>query len=286
MGCRDCRDCKECGCDEMYEAACTFIQENYPEIGISEGDSLEDVFSKLSEIIVGLGDIQDGVGVESSNLDENNELTFTLTDGTVVTPGTIDCQPASYTVLESNGSIVESGTIPSGSSKTIIVPPSGDAIWTLFDEDGSILTTGAIPAGGNGQIEAPNATLNIDNNSWSILSGGSMVLYLQDSEGNPVNYTVQGNIITLDDLPKEKELLILPYREEESLASTLNELRIDGTILDVHTQNLTNVVIKKNGNIVTTPFSVVQTDVVTAEFDPATEDGAVVLDMTGSFIFP
>ena len=93
MGCkRNCRcgKCKECGCEEMLKAECTFFYKDYPALGITKGDNLETAFDKLESKIEELNNIQDGVGIESSNVDENNLLTFTLIDGSVIEAGTIN----------------------------------------------------------------------------------------------------------------------------------------------------------------------------------------------------
>lgn len=92
MSCRGrkrCGNCKECGCDKIIDAQCIRVGRDYDAIGITRGDSLEEALYNLNSKYEELNDIQDGVGILSSNIDENNLLTFTLTDGSVIEAGTI-----------------------------------------------------------------------------------------------------------------------------------------------------------------------------------------------------
>ena len=93
----------------------------------------------------------------------------------------ITCPLANYIVEYADGTLIESGTIASGATKTIVVPncPACDsANWTLLDTDGNVLDSGTIPSGGSANITAPDATYSNSDNSYSgsVLSGGSLSL--------------------------------------------------------------------------------------------------------------
>ena len=87
------------------------------------------------------------------------------------------CADANYVVEYADGTPIESGTIPSGGSVTVVVPncpPAGDVVWTLFDKDGNVLDSGTEPAGGTLTIVAPDATFDINGvQVATIRSGGT-----------------------------------------------------------------------------------------------------------------
>jgi hypothetical protein len=106
----------------------------------------------------------------------------------VVPDPTPSCAPANYLVQYVDGTLIESGTIPSGGSKVIEVPLCEDATWELRDSAGVLLDSGSVASGGSVTITAPDATYEIrkSNNamlySGSIVSGGSLVQNIQDSK--------------------------------------------------------------------------------------------------------
>jgi surface protein len=92
------------------------------------------------------------------------------------TPPIPPCQDAAYVVEYADGTPIESGTIPSGGSVTIVVPncpPAGDVVWTLFDTDGNVLDSGTEPAGGTLTIVAPDATFSINGTQVATIPSGS-----------------------------------------------------------------------------------------------------------------
>jgi hypothetical protein len=103
------------------------------------------------------------------------------------------CLPASYRVEYENGVLIEEGTIPSGSSKTIKVPDAPlclAASWELRDTDGMVLDSGTIPSGGSATITAPNGSVSVRDSGGvelynvSVTSGGSEVQVVGDSTVN------------------------------------------------------------------------------------------------------
>jgi surface protein len=106
------------------------------------------------------------------------------------------CEDASYVVEYADGTPIESGTIPSGGSATIVVPncpPAGDVVWTLFDTDGNVLDSGTEPAGGTLTIVAPDATFDINGvQVATILSGGSDSIQVRRASGSTQVGSLQG----------------------------------------------------------------------------------------------
>jgi hypothetical protein len=106
---------------------------------------------------------------------------------------------ATYTVQYVDGTLIESGTIPSGGSVTVNVPnviTCLDANWTLTDSDGNVLESGTIPSGGSATIVAPDGDVNNSDSTYtaSVASGGA--LSLPDSQIN-VNSASQGNVVSV-----------------------------------------------------------------------------------------
>jgi hypothetical protein len=104
-----------------------------------------------------------------------------------ITPGSGECPDASYTVEYADGTLIESGTIPSGGSKTVTVPdcPTCDsATWTLKDTAGNILNTGTIASGGSADIVAPDGDITLNSIAMtSVESGGTEnILILQSND--------------------------------------------------------------------------------------------------------
>jgi hypothetical protein len=106
------------------------------------------------------------------------------------------CAPANYVVEYANGDPIESGTIPSGGSVTVVVPNPivcQDVVWTLFDTDGNVLDSGTEPAGGTLTIVAPDATFDINGvQVATILSGGSDSIEVRRASGSTQVGSLQG----------------------------------------------------------------------------------------------
>jgi hypothetical protein len=121
----------------------------------------------------------------------------------VIPSGGGDCADASYIVEYADGTPIESGTIESGGSVTIVVPdcPTCDsATWTLTDSDGNVLDSGTIPSGGSATIVAPDATVNINGSLWdTVLSGGTENISVRQSTGNTEVGSIQGQYFRIGD---------------------------------------------------------------------------------------
>ena len=117
----------------------------------------------------------------------------------VIPSGGGECADATYIVEYADGTPIESGTITSGGSVTVVVPdcPGCDsATWTLTDSDGNVLDSGTIPSGGSETIVAPDATVENSDSSYSgtVASGGS--LSIPDTQIN-VNGVDQGDVVSV-----------------------------------------------------------------------------------------
>jgi hypothetical protein len=108
--------------------------------------------------------------------------------GELITPA--GCAVSTYTVQYTDGTLIESGTIPSGGSKIINVPLCEDATWELRDTDGTLLNSGSIVSGGSATITAPDASAVLKNtagttlSTTSIVSGGSEEITAPDATVN------------------------------------------------------------------------------------------------------
>jgi len=112
------------------------------------------------------------------------------------------CYPANYTVEYANGTLIESGTIPSGGTKTVTVPNCPDiedATWTLRDESGTTISTGTIASGGTANITAPSANIQNSDGTYNVdvVSDGSLVLPNSDVIINDNN---EGSIVSITDV--------------------------------------------------------------------------------------
>lgn len=112
------------------------------------------------------------------------------------------CPVASYIVEYTDGTPIESGTIPSGGTKTVTVPNCPDiedATWTLRDESGTTISTGTIASGGTANITAPSANIQNSDGTYNVdvVSDGSLVLPNSDVIINDNN---EGSIVSITDV--------------------------------------------------------------------------------------
>jgi len=113
-----------------------------------------------------------------------------------------NCPVASYIVEYTDGTPIESGTIPSGGTKTVTVPNCPDiedATWTLRDESGTTISTGTIASGGTANITAPSANIQNSDGTYNVdvVSDGSLVLPNPDVIINGNN---EGSIVSITDV--------------------------------------------------------------------------------------
>ena len=162
-----------------------------------------------------------------------------VTGGTIqvdVTP--TPCLDASYTVEYANGDPIESGTIPSGESETIVVPncpapePCLDSSYSLT-LDGTPVDSGTIPSGDNANI--------------------------------PIDAFVPQDLF-----------VVIPYFEDDTSVEVVIRGLSNGTVSSVST-TLTNVTYEVNGVPVVFPFNLQNGDILVINFDSAPTESEITL---------
>jgi hypothetical protein len=107
--------------------------------------------------------------------------------------GEITAPNAAYRVQYVGGELIEEGEIPSGGSVTVnvpVCPESGSVEWELRDEDNNLLDSGTQPAGIPLTITAPDGLITITDSDDGVLyvvninSGGSETQIINDSTVN------------------------------------------------------------------------------------------------------
>jgi hypothetical protein len=205
---------------------------------------------------------------------------------------------ATYTVQYVDGTLIESGTIPSGGSVTVNVPnviTCLDANWTLTDSLGNTLDSGTIPSGGSATIVAPDANISLNGVSFpSILSGGSDNIQVRQSSGSTQVGSKQGqywriadSVITLNNtaattlsttnvLATDAATIVAPDGDVNNSDSTYTASVASGGALSLPDSQI-NVNSASQGNVV----SVKTIDVnVTDGVDPVTPDAVTLVGNT------
>jgi hypothetical protein len=137
------------------------------------------------------------------------------------------CADASYTIEDSLGNILYTGTIPSGGSATEVIDNStlnvnksdgtlissrsilaqgtdsynvGDSSAVLKDEDGNVLSTTGIKATESEDIVAPNGDVSVNSVAFDdVLSGGTLDIEVLKSTGNDQIGSKQGQYWRIGD---------------------------------------------------------------------------------------
>jgi PKD repeat protein len=130
------------------------------------------------------------------------------------------CADATYTIEDSLGNVLYTGTIPSGGSVTEVIGNStlnvnksdgtlissrsilaegtdsynvGDSSAVLKDEDGNVLSTTPIKATETEDIVAPNGDVSVNSVAFDdVLSGGTLNIEVRKSTGNDLIGSKQG----------------------------------------------------------------------------------------------
>jgi hypothetical protein len=137
------------------------------------------------------------------------------------------CADASYTIEDSLGNVLYTGTIPSGGSATEVIGNStlnvnnsvgtlissrsilaegtdfynvGDSSAVLKDEDGNVLSTTPIKATETEDIVAPNGDVSVNSVAFDdVLSGGTLNIQVRKSTGNDLIGSKQGQYWRIGD---------------------------------------------------------------------------------------
>ena len=137
------------------------------------------------------------------------------------------CADATYTIEDSLGNVLYTGTIPSGGSVTEVIGNStlnvnksdgtlissrsilaegtdsynvGDSSAVLKDEDGNVLSTTPIKATETEDIVAPNGDVSVNSVAFDdVLSGGTLNIEVRKSTGNDLIGSKQGQYWRIGD---------------------------------------------------------------------------------------
>jgi PKD repeat protein len=137
------------------------------------------------------------------------------------------CADATYTIEDSLGNVLYTGTIPSGGSVTEVIGNStlnvnksdgtlissrsilaegtdsynvGDSSAVLKDEDGNVLSTTPIKATESKDIVAPNGDVSVNSVAFNdVLSGGTLNIQVRKSTGNDLIGSKQGQYWRIGD---------------------------------------------------------------------------------------
>jgi PKD repeat protein len=144
----------------------------------------------------------------------------------IVNVGSV-CADATYTIEDSLGNVLYTGTIPSGGSVTEVIGNStlnvnksdgtlissrsilaegtdsynvGDSSAVLKDEDGNVLSTTPIKATESKDIVAPNGDVSVNSVAFDdVLSGGTLNIQVSKSTGNDLIGSKQGQYWRIGD---------------------------------------------------------------------------------------
>jgi hypothetical protein len=159
--------------------------------------------------------------------DQLGDLVGSLIGGEwIVNVGSV-CADATYTIEDSLGNVLYTGTIPSGGSATEVIGNStlnvnksdgtlissrsilaegtdsynvGDSSAVLKDEDGNVLSTTSIKATESKDIVAPNGDVSVNSVAFNdVLSGGTLNIEVRKSTGNDLIGSKQGQYWRIGD---------------------------------------------------------------------------------------
>jgi hypothetical protein len=226
-----------------------------------------------------------------------------------------------YELVDTDGNVLQTGSIPSGGTSTIVAP---DSSYLVEYENGTPIQSGTILSGGSETIQVPNPIIcedaNVENSDGSytatVASGGTLILpdetiNLVDEFGNPINtftfpvYTdpniditsycpaasdatavlkdTLGNTLSTTNIPSgTSDDIIAPDADvENSDASYTDTIESGGTLV------LPDSDVNVNGNLEGTVVSVQPIDIdVTDGTNPVTPDAITISGNTVTIEVP
>lgn len=134
------------------------------------------------------------------------------------------CSPGSYIIKDQDGNTLETGTIASGGTETIIIQVSNDITYTITNSIGGILYTATtendftqaitdsvatlkdtagtvisntnILAQGSQDIEAPDGSVAVNGNAYdTVVSGGALEIPVVNTVADPVGTIIVGGVL-------------------------------------------------------------------------------------------
>lgn len=164
----------------------------------------------------------------------------TIVDGAVQIPNPITCAAATYEIRDSDGNVLNSGSIASGGSAIVSI---GDSVAVLKDTGGSVLSTTNILAEGSEDITAPAATAVLKNSlgttisSTNIPSGSSDDFLAPDATA--VLKDTDGNILITEAIPSDVSEDITAPDGSVTVNSVAFDTVLSGGSLDVEVRQET-----------------------------------------------
>jgi hypothetical protein len=208
---------------------------------------------------------------------ENGTPVGTITGGVVEIPNPITCSPCTYSITDSDGNVLDSGSIASGGSETIVI---SDSVAVLKDTGGAVLSSTNILAEGSEDIEAPDGTVTVNSAAFdTVLSGGSLDVKVEYEDGTPVG-TIVGDIVEIPDVIED----LITKVNFEADADLDFDITIDSDTAGTYTAasfggSISSATYEVNAVVETLPITVVATDVLSVF--PDSDDGFVRL--TGTY---
>jgi hypothetical protein len=242
---------------------------------------------------------------------ENTQGTTLQSASLPATEGLLLVAPdATYNLDNTEGSTLFLGSIPSFDNETIIAP---DGTGNVKNSANATVATGLIPSGGSANITAPDGTILINGDSSfpTIPSGGLENILVENTQGSPVgsfdpnsnswvvgnatyevkdqnnNTLATGSIPSADfdtinvTVPQDAEVVAGVVTGTDFVEFTfLQPIQVDVT--SVQNGGVSALVIRKNTNIVTVPFSINQNDVIRLEY--TTFVGTTEIKLIGDYV--
>jgi PKD repeat protein len=175
----------------------------------------------------------------------------------IVNVGSV-CADATYTIEDSLGNVLYTGTIPSGGSATEVIGNStlnvnksdgtlissrsilaegtdsynvGDSLAVLKDESGNVLITTGIKATETEDITAPNGDVSVNSVAFDdVLSGGTLDIEVRKSTGNDLIGSKQGQYWRIGDstITNSDSSYDVDVKATESLVLPDSQINVNG----------------------------------------------------------
>lgn len=215
-------------------------------------------------------------------LEDTNNNTISTTNVKATDSATIQAPDGTVTVVDSDSNVLGGVVVPSGGSDTFVVADlpcglSGDGFAEIKKSDGTAITTVTVPSETTVPYNVADSTISIANGTINVKATDPVTITHEDTNGNPVNTSLNGTVVVVDDLPNTELGIAIPFQEDDTTVSVDVIAYSAGTITSILNGGLTNLSIFINGNPVTTPFSIATGDLITLTFDQAVADGVVTL---------
>lgn len=190
------------------------------------------------------------------------------------------CEDGVVNIVDNDNNPIGSQTVESGGVETYVVTdlPCGDGFAEIKKSDGTTITTVTVPSETTVPYNVADSVISIAGGTINVKATDPVTITHEDTNGNPVNTSLNGTVVTVNDLPPQKELdILVPYYSGDAYATITIVVDSDGTITTADTSGLTNVTYELNSAPTTLPLTLTVGDVLTINFDVASTDGVIKL---------